>query len=157
MRKIKKKDRDLYDVLVRTKSTNEKNCRAMLRAMELAAREPAKKGYRKKKKVNVDLSKVKVNTTVQADTKVRVADLPPEPMSLAEALEGPLADKWVAATQSEIGSMMDRQVWVTTKLPKGRRALKSKWVFAYKQDEDGNLKQDTHRWKVLITRRLFLL
>lgn len=140
MDKIKRTDNGLYEILFDAKSTNEKCCRAMLRALELATRENAKKS-RRRGKVNIDLSKVTVDTTVHADSKIRVADLPPEPITLAEALDGPLADKWTAATQSEIKSMIEREVWVTTPLPEGRRALKSKWVFTYKQDEDGNFKK----------------
>ena len=59
------------------------------------------------------------------------------PNSYAEAVIGTDADKWQASMQEEIDSLNDMGTWELTKLPKGRKAIKNRWVYSVKCDERG--------------------
>ena len=41
---------------------------------------------------------------------------------------------WTASMKEEIGSLHERKVWELVDLPKGRKAIKGRWVFALKSD-----------------------
>jgi hypothetical protein len=60
---------------------------------------------------------------------------------MAEALNSEFRDQWIAASKAEYESLVTREVWEEVTLPKDRKALKSKWVFAYKENPDGTLKK----------------
>lgn len=49
------------------------------------------------------------------------------------------SDAWYKATDAEIATLMDRGTWELVPLPKGRQAIKSKWVFRIKRDADGSI------------------
>ncbi|KAL9273838.1 Retrovirus-related Pol polyprotein from transposon TNT 1-94-like protein, partial [Drosera capensis] len=51
------------------------------------------------------------------------------------------ADKsqWMHAMQDEMMSLRKNQTYELTKLPKGKKALRNKWVFKLKKDGDGKL------------------
>lgn len=59
-----------------------------------------------------------------------------EPLSFEEAWNGKFKDKWRAAIKEELRNLRQKQTWRYSKLPRGRSALKSKWVFKIKR-EDG--------------------
>ena len=46
-------------------------------------------------------------------------------------------DEWNKATDSEIATLIEHGTWELVPLPKGRKAIKSKWVFRIKRDADG--------------------
>lgn len=52
-----------------------------------------------------------------------------------EAIETDDKDKWMQAMQEELQSLKENQAYDLMKLPKGRRALKNKWVFKLKSEE----------------------
>jgi hypothetical protein len=56
------------------------------------------------------------------------------PISYDQALSGPHAYHWHNAIQSEIKSMIDRNVFVLEPLPADRKALNYKWVFVWKSE-----------------------
>ena len=58
-----------------------------------------------------------------------------EPKSVLEAIND---QRWVASMQQEMKSLLDNKTWCLVKLPKGRRAVRNKWVFKVKSD--GRLK-----------------
>jgi adenylate kinase family enzyme len=59
-----------------------------------------------------------------------------EPQSFMEAIETDDKDKWMQAMQEELQSLKENQTYDLVKLPKGRRALKNKWVFKLKSREN---------------------
>ena len=62
-----------------------------------------------------------------------------EPQSFIEAIETNDKEKWMQAMEEEIQSLKENQTYDLVKLPDGRRALKNKWVFKLKTEEN-NLK-----------------
>lgn len=64
-----------------------------------------------------------------------------EPDSYKEALNSPDKDKWLEAMLSEISSLDENETWELVKLPKGRKALKNKWVYKIKTNPDGTIKR----------------
>ena len=49
-------------------------------------------------------------------------------------------DYWIKAMQEEMNSLQKNDTYELTKLPKGRKALKNKWVFKLKKDDKKLLK-----------------
>ena len=58
-----------------------------------------------------------------------------EPESYKEAVETEDREKWEEAMQDEMKSLHDNHTFELVNLPKGKRALKNKWVFRVKQQE----------------------
>lgn len=59
-----------------------------------------------------------------------------EPQSFAEAIEMEEKDKWLQAMEEEIQSLKENQTYDLVELPKGRKALRNKWVFKLKNEEN---------------------
>nr|GFD15198.1 putative ribonuclease H-like domain-containing protein [Tanacetum cinerariifolium] len=57
-----------------------------------------------------------------------------EPKKVLQALKDP---SWIEAMQEELLQFKLQKVWVLVDLPKGKRAIGSKWVFRNKKDERG--------------------
>nr|GEY83719.1 retrovirus-related Pol polyprotein from transposon TNT 1-94 [Tanacetum cinerariifolium] len=57
-----------------------------------------------------------------------------EPKKVHQALKEP---SWIEAMQEELFQFKMQKVWVLVDLPKGKRAIGSKWVFRNKKDERG--------------------
>nr|GEV69529.1 retrotransposon protein, putative, unclassified [Tanacetum cinerariifolium] len=57
-----------------------------------------------------------------------------EPKRVLQALKDP---SWIEAMQEELLQLKMQKVWVLVDLPKGKRAIGSKWVFRNKTDERG--------------------
>ena len=51
------------------------------------------------------------------------------PQSLKAAIEGPDRDMWLAACRKQLGKIEKKQSWELCHLPKGSKALPTKWVF----------------------------
>jgi len=45
---------------------------------------------------------------------------------------------WYQAVLEEIQALKQNNTWTMTKLPPGRRAISSRWIFRLKRDKDGN-------------------
>ena len=60
-----------------------------------------------------------------------------EPKTMTEARKRPDAGKWLTAAQEEMDSLTEHETWSLTKLPPGRKIVRSKWVFKVKLDENG--------------------
>ncbi len=56
------------------------------------------------------------------------------PFTYKEAMESDSAQDWVDACQYEMDALDKLKVWCLEPLPKGRKAVKSKWVFKKKAD-----------------------
>ena len=69
-----------------------------------------------------------------------------------EALSSEAADKWIAACQDELKSMRDKGVYELTDKPPGTKAVQSRWVFALKLRDDGQIE----RYKARLVAKGFL-
>ena len=58
-----------------------------------------------------------------------------EPKSYEKAMEDENKMKWVDAMQDEMKSLHENHSFELVKLPKGKRALKNRWVYRVKQEE----------------------
>ena len=62
-----------------------------------------------------------------------------DPMTVQEAFESNEAHHWRQAMNDEIAMIRKLKAWVPAFLPKGKKAIKSKWVFSRKYDAQGNV------------------
>lgn len=53
------------------------------------------------------------------------------------AMRRPDHQQWMAAMREEIEALHENETWVLTDLPKGRKAIKNKWVYKTKRGPDG--------------------
>ena len=63
-----------------------------------------------------------------------------EPESFKEVESHKDKDCWIKAMQKEMNSLWKNDTYELTELPKGRKALKNKWVFKLKNDNEKLLK-----------------
>lgn len=77
--------------------------------------------------------------------KVSPNDL--EPASVSDALSRSDASKWKLAMEDEMNSLDENRSWSLVNLPPGRKAVKSKWIFKPKRDQDGNI--DRHKARLV--------
>ena len=64
-----------------------------------------------------------------------------EPKTVKEALNGENQVEWKEAMQNEMDSLNKHEVWDLVKLPAGRKAIGSKWIFKCKTNADGNVER----------------
>ncbi|KAL5842405.1 hypothetical protein ACOSQ3_013008 [Xanthoceras sorbifolium] len=58
-----------------------------------------------------------------------------EPENFEEAMDDESKQKWIEAMQDEMKSLHENKTFELVKLPKGKKALKNKWVFRIKHEE----------------------
>lgn len=63
--------------------------------------------------------------------------------------------EWIEAIQDGMKSLHENHTFELVKLPKGKQALKNKWVYRVKPKEHAS--QPRYKEKVLIMMRFFLL
>jgi transposase InsO family protein len=78
-----------------------------------------------------------------------VGDLP---TSFKSAMESSDASKWEEACDSEFESLRKNETWELVPLPRGRKAISSKWVFKVKETVDGLIE----RYKARLVAKGFL-
>ena len=64
-----------------------------------------------------------------------------EPKSMEEVQRNDHAKEWKDAADREYHSLMENDTWELTKLPEGRKAIGSKWVFKVKYKSDGTVER----------------
>jgi hypothetical protein len=64
-----------------------------------------------------------------------------EPNSYAEAMAGPDAQRWHEAALEELNAQLRNGTWVLEKLPPGKKAIGSRWVFRIKRNADGTVER----------------
>lgn len=62
-----------------------------------------------------------------------------DPKTYFEAINSPEREHWIAAMKEEIASIESHCTWESTKLPPGRKAVGSKWVYKAKLGENGEV------------------
>ncbi|CAI7893011.1 unnamed protein product [Closterium sp. NIES-53] len=68
-------------------------------------------------------------------------EMPGEPVTLKEALESSDSEEWKKAMESELKSIEENGMWELVELPKGLKAITSKWLFKIKSDTDGKIER----------------
>lgn len=64
-----------------------------------------------------------------------------EPSSVEEALNGIDSEEWKLAMKRELDALIENKTWELTPWPKGRRILKTRWVFKIKENSQDKLRQ----------------
>jgi hypothetical protein len=73
------------------------------------------------------------------DAKVVSSDA--EPKSYREAMRRPDSELWHQAMVHEMEAHLENGTWELVKLPHGRKAIGSKWVFKVKRNPDGTVER----------------
>ena len=60
-------------------------------------------------------------------------------LTYSQVKQEPDFDKWKEAMQEQIDTLKEYNTWELTELPKGRKAIKSGWVFQRKRNPDGSV------------------
>jgi transposase InsO family protein len=68
-----------------------------------------------------------------------------DPQTLKEALSRPDAEEWIAACEKEMDSLLENGTWELVRLPPGKKAVASKWVFRVKHKPDGSVERHKAR------------
>ncbi|KAF1325883.1 Integrase catalytic core protein, partial [Globisporangium splendens] len=74
------------------------------------------------------------------------------PTSFESAMESSDASKWMEACDSELESLCKNETWELVPLPRGRKAISSKWVFKVKETVEGLIE----RYKARLVAKGFL-
>ena len=61
-----------------------------------------------------------------------------EPESFEEAKKDAHNTKWLSAMQDKMDSLHENHTYELTELPKGKRALRNKWIYKVKPGDGGN-------------------
>jgi Reverse transcriptase (RNA-dependent DNA polymerase)/GAG-pre-integrase domain/gag-polypeptide of LTR copia-type len=64
-----------------------------------------------------------------------------EPTTLAEALRRPDGDKYLESAIEEVRAHLENGTWKVVRLPRGKRAIGSRWVFKIKRTADGSIER----------------
>ena len=64
-----------------------------------------------------------------------------DPKNVNQAMSSQNAKEWKQAMENEINSLKKNKVWSLVKLPEGKKAIGSKWIFKQKRDADGNVER----------------
>jgi len=64
-----------------------------------------------------------------------------EPKSYKDAMNSKYVHDWCGAMDSEYKSLMENKTWTLVSLPKGRKALKNRWVYVIKRGSDGSIER----------------
>ena len=62
-----------------------------------------------------------------------------DPVTYPQAVASPQSSLWRRSMKKELFSLLENKTYRLVKLPKGRKALGSKWVFKTKRDTDGKV------------------
>lgn len=87
-----------------------------------------------------------IQTRSQTASNIHPFDMNPinfaffiEPSTVTEAMKSSDANKWKRAMDEEMSAHRQNATWSLATLPKGRKAIKAKWVFKSKTNEDGHI------------------
>lgn len=63
------------------------------------------------------------------------------PQSIEELEDRGDRNCWLKAIDEEVKSLTESETWEEVRLPEGKKAINSRWVFTVKHDQDGNLER----------------
>ena len=66
-------------------------------------------------------------------------DLSIEPETYSEAMTSPESEKWRSAMEDKYMSLLKNKTWILADLPPGRKAIKCKWVYKLKTNQNGTI------------------
>tara|TARA_B110000037_G_C17122776_1_gene506603 strand:- start:2707 stop:5415 length:2709 start_codon:yes stop_codon:yes gene_type:complete len=72
----------------------------------------------------------------------------PIPNNYDEAMASKFAHKWKEAMEREIRELLGRKTWESVEVPRGRKATRSRWVYAIKYHSDGTIERFKARFVV---------
>lgn len=105
-------------------------------------KEGSRRSERSKKRRNRLIEEEDFGKLVEsAASYLREPDNLKEPESFKEAINSPQSNEWKKAMDDEFKSLKENKTWKLMKLPKGRRAVKSKWTYKLKRGSDGKLRR----------------
>jgi len=78
---------------------------------------------------------------------------PEEPRSIKEAISSPEKLQWEKAMEAEMKSLKENEVWDLVELPKGRKAIGSKWVSRSKLGQMAQLNITKPDWWLKVFRK----
>ena len=76
----------------------------------------------------------------------------PDPTSWKEAMESADSKQWFDAASAEFKALTDNNTWLLVELPRGRKAISTRWVFRKKKNADGSI----DRYKARLCAKGFL-
>lgn len=79
----------------------------------------------------------KVARTLRSSQQVLIAAA--EPQNYGDALASEDSREWTLAMNDEINSLAKNKTWLLMELPKGQKAIQSRWVFRVKERPDGSV------------------
>jgi hypothetical protein len=86
-----------------------------------------------------ELPKVMEHAYQAALASAGAAGSPGDPRTFKEAMASPDADKWYEAMVTEMQAHVKNGTWELVELPRGRKAIGSRWVFKIKCAADGSV------------------
>lgn len=84
--------------------------------------------------------KDKVQPRYACVAQLNIADIQ-EPSTYDEAVKSSCKNEWMNAMESEINSLEENKTWELVKLPEGKKAIGSKWVYKLKRNFNGDISE----------------
>ena len=75
--------------------------------------------------------------TVLPNIAIHPTAIQPDPLTRAHAIQGKDRTEWILAEQKEIDSLKENNVFTECDLPKGRKTVKTKWIYKKKLNKFG--------------------
>lgn len=82
-----------------------------------------------------------LRSSQKPNTNFNMRECVSNPISADEALARRDGDRWRESMLKEYNALLANGTWILVDLPKGRRAIKSKWVFTIKRDKNGQIER----------------
>lgn len=77
-------------------------------------------------------------TCLALSAECYIDDVPLDPEDLKNRFD---KEEWRKAIDEELKSLKENNTWTEAKLPIGKRAIETKWVFRLKKDKNGNIER----------------
>jgi predicted RNA binding protein YcfA (HicA-like mRNA interferase family) len=71
-----------------------------------------------------------------------------EPKTLTEVLQRPDGDKYLDSAIKEVHAHLENGTWKLVRLPQGKQAISSRWVFKIKRKSDGTI--DKYKGRIIV-------
>ena len=132
-------DRPLLPRLSEPQQVEEENDEEFLDAEEEISTESEDEAMELRRSTRVNFGQPPVRLNDYVLYKAGEKRTQTEPRNYKEALNSTNAQQWKQAMEKELEAIEENETWELTNLPKGRRAVGSKWVFKEKRDSFGRI------------------